>query len=343
MGKEKIKKIVKRNPFLYAVLRVINNRRDARFISFVNGYNDNWEIIFAHPQTTGKYNRPVCRIVAGTRDDGFFACVRWALDGLYFCQKFGFTPVVSFPENSIYRDNEKFETEVNPFNYFFEDTVDNLPPNYPTVEYSVRNMKFAESLNGGITYKVSKEYIDAMAEIMAEKLVFRKDVIQYAYRINKPLLIDNRTLGVHIRGTDYRKNYKNHPVFLETEEYYESIDKAMENGRFNKIYLATDDEKILNEFIAHYGEKVTFSDQSERSKGEQGVHTSHADKKTPYYLGLDVISDMIALSSCGGLISGMSQVPLIARIYKKSQNSKYSVDIVLDKGINQKGMRFERK
>lgn len=347
MNKEEIKKILSNFPTLYALVKVINNRHRNEFISFINGYNENPEIVIAHPKKKETYTgKPICKIVAGTREDGFFACVRWALDGLYFCDSFGYLPIVEFPNESIYKDISVFADEVNPFEYFFEKTdgdITNALDEYPRVEYCTRNYFWAENLNGGISYKVSQNYIDKMAIIMSKYLSFKKNVLEHVQKTNSTLCLNERTLAVHVRGTDYRKNYRNHPVFLETKDYYNAIDSVLNKGKFDRIFLATDDKDILSEFLGHYRDMVVFSESSERGTGTDGVHTSNCIRKSPYYLALDVISDMIALSSCGGIISGMSQVSLLARIYRKSINKDYLYDEILDKGINKKGAYFKIK
>ena len=301
MSKEKIKKVLNHFPTLYALVKVINNKRNNEFISFVNGYSENPEIIIAHPKKRETYiGKPVCKVIAGTKEDGFFACVRWALDGLYFCDSFGYLPIVKFPNESIYKDISIFADEVNPFEYFFEKTSKEIIydlDEYPRVEYCNRNIFWAESLNGGISYKVSQDYIDKMSIIMSKYLLFKKDIMDYVNKTNSKLCLNERMLAVHVRGTDYRKNYRNHPIFLEAKDYYNAIDLALDSGKFDKIFLATDDEDILSEFLYNYKDMVVFLENSERKAGAEGVHTSKCVKKTQYYLALDVICDMICLSS----------------------------------------------
>ena len=47
--------------------------------------------------------------------------------------------------------------------------------------------------------------------------------------------INSKVLGVHVRGTDYKQNCNEHPVFVEPSDYFEHIDIAFEKG-FEKIY-----------------------------------------------------------------------------------------------------------
>lgn len=36
-----------------------------------------------------------------------------------------------------------------------------------------------------------------------------------------------RAIGVHVRGTDFKRNYKGHPVKIGTEEYLEAAKKCL--------------------------------------------------------------------------------------------------------------------
>ena len=106
--------------------------------------------------------------------------------------------------------------------------------------------------------------------------------------------------------------------------------------------MATDDEKILKDFLDYYGyEKVIYDRETTRGKGENGVHTSHVNKKRhPYQLGLEVLYDMCSLAKCGGIISGTSQVSLVSRIYKKSLQEEYLYDKTINMGIVKNSKEF---
>lgn len=346
--KELIRKILDKHPVLFAIARIVRNKNNMDFISLVNGLEDNPNIVFLVPKQDIKYDgKAVCAIQAGTENDGFFACVRWALDGLYFCDKMNFVPVIYFAHNSIYFDEEVFGNDKNPFNYYFDD-VESIDIGdlcgKPQIDFNPRNSLLAENMNGKLSYAVSNRYIEEMAYIMRKYLHFNSEVQAYMDLYIKDLRINEETLGVHIRGTDYKLNYRNHPNFVGSTEYFREIDHLLESRIFKKIFLATDDNDILDEFKNHYDEEqIIYSNKVERSNGVEGVHTRKNKGKTPYELGLDVIGDMGALSKCGGILSGMSQVALISRVYKQSNNESYIYDRILNKGINKNGRLYKNE
>lgn len=344
--KEMIKKAMKKFPTLNAIAMMILQCKNADFIEYVIGIKDNPYLIKGYPGSDKKYNgKPVCFIVAGGRNDGFFACLRWALDGLYYSNQMRFTPCVVFPKDSLYKDNDLFSDEVNPFYYYFDATseIDYYHiSKYPIVEYCQRNALLAEKLNGGINYTVNSEYINTLAKIVKQYLHFNSSTIKI---LNNHLLnhqIDGLMLGVHIRGTDYKGNYRNHPKYIAPEDYYKEIDLEMEKIGYKKIYIATDDIGILDSFKNYYGlSKIVYYEDCTRNTGVTGVHTSKIKEKTPYHLGMEVLCDMYALSACGGLITGMSQVALFTRIYAKSIGHDFKTDITIDKGVNSSGKLFK--
>ena len=341
--KEQIKKIIARNPILYIFLQLCKYRKDKEYIELVRGLRDNPNIINAY-KGEKNFDKTICLVEVGGDNDGFFACVRWALDGLYFCNQFGFIPVVKFSDNSLYSDNS-FPDNKNVFEYYFKQ-----PSNiqikdikkYSYIQYSSRNRLLAESLNGGVNYEVSEEYQNQMAQIMRKYLRFNDDVNTLIKQSVIERKINDKVLGVHIRGTDYKANYKNHPSYIPPEEYYSHIYEAFKMGKFNQIYLATDDQEILDSFIQEFGkEKVLYAKNNARVTGNKGVHIT--EKTNHYQTGLDVICDMATLSYCNGIISGLSQVSTMARIYKKSRNEEFMYDKKLNNGINKTGKSFSVK
>lgn len=337
--REKLKKLLRKTPFWYSVLQMYKYRKDGEYIGLIRGLRDNPNIVNLHVDEV-KFEKPVCLIEAGGENDGFFASVRWALDGLYFCDQYGFTPVLKFSDHSLYRDDLIFPTK-NAFDYYFDQPADielRDIEGHSYIQYSSRNRLLAESLNGGVNYCVSERYEEEMSKVMKKYLHFNSETQKKINEAVNSRNISQDVLGVHIRGTDYKNNYKNHPVYISPEEYDPFIREAMDSGKFSKIFLATDDQEILEEFIRKYGkESVMYAEKNCRERGNEGVHTSDCSR---FQAGMEVICDMASLSYCGGLISGLSQVGIMARIYKRSRDEMYNYDIKINKGINHGGKVF---
>lgn len=339
--KERLKKYLIKHKILKILVEVFIKRKDELYIETVSElmYNPN---ILCFEEGTYKEQTTLCVIQAGEKSDGFFACVRWALDGLYFCDHFGIKPIVKFAEDGLYVD-DKMPKNQNSFEYYFKPTSEYSEEDakkHLTVKYCSWNRMLAERLNGGVNYKVSTLYIDEMSKIMSKYLQFNNTTEECVEGMIKKMSVNNSILGIHIRGTDYKGNYKNHPICSCPDDYYPFIDGAIARYGFSKIYVATDDNDFLDEFLKHYGdEKIIYVKENSRGNGHAGIHTTTQVGK--YNLGLEVICDMCLLAACGGIVSGMSQVALCARIYKKSKNESYLYDKLIDKGINNSGKKFK--
>lgn len=347
--KRTLLKWLEKFPVLYDIMLLLKYRNDDEFLKQVKSLNNNPNLVeFFNKQVNAEDKDIFCKIELNGENDGFFALVRWTLDALFFCDCFSLKPYVSFSKDCLYYDTGMPEDK-NPYDYYFEQPLNTeksiVEKSGSVVKYASRNRLKAEILNGGISYQVSQEYIVQMARIMKKYLHFNVATKKIVLEQLQNRGVGNTVLGVHIRGTDYKSNYKNHPYYIPPEMYYMFIDSAIKQYGFEKIYLATDDQEILEEFLKKYGvEKVLFDKDTVRSGGIEGIHTTSGiiREHHKYMLGMEVICDMCALAACGGLISSMSQVSLASRIYKKSRDEEFLYDKILNNGINQKGQIFKK-
>ena len=334
-------------PLIYNILLLIKYRKDEEFMRQIKGLRKNpWLIEVQETKKDLEKGQALCEINIEGNDAGFFALVRWVLDAMYFCDRLSLKPYIKFSKNFLYYD-ETMPEDMNPYEYYFEQPCNFDKDMYENVglivKYLPRNRQMAEVLNGNSPYQATEEYINQMGRIMRKYLRFNEKTQKIINDQLKTTGANKEMLGVHIRGTDYKLNWKDHPQYVPPEVYYKYIDMAIKKFDFKKIYIATDDQDILREFIAHYGkDKVVFSQNSIRTNGTEGVHILSGVKRMnhKYLLGVEVICDMCMLAACGGLISGLSQVSLASRIYKKSKREAFLYDKKIDRGVNKKGKMF---
>jgi hypothetical protein len=94
-------------------------------------------------------------------------------------------------------------------------------------------------------------------------------------------------------------------------------------------------------FLEKYGsEKLIYDKTIRRGSGDVGVHVQEKDNANGYKMGLDVLTDMYTLANCGGLISGLSQVSLFARLFNRTFDEHYSYDVIVSKKINRNNKNF---
>ena len=78
-----------------------------------------------------------------------------------------------------------------------------------------------------------------------------------------------RSLGVHIRRTDNTRSIENSPL----SAFRAAIDKEIDEGRADLIYLATDSEDVKHYMRSAYGSRVIYA----TSKAERGTLSGMED------------------------------------------------------------------
>lgn len=337
--KKCIAEVVKKHDFAYALIKVVRNRKNTDAMRMITN-----PICYTRTRpgqhSLGKaavfyYD---CNTVCG-----LFWYLRRVLEVLYYCDRMGFVPQIRW-SSSLYYDESVTNTK-NVFEYYYQQPFslsDKDLKMRPIVDYAPNDEALARGLIGDekSVYEGDTAYIDALADIAETALQYKPEVKAEIDGFVQRHRINSNTLGIHIRGTDFRRNFEGHPVFVEPKDFFVYVDSAIKDCGFQKIYLATDDQNILDEFLAHYPSMdIIFSEDVQRGRGDTGIHanTYANEDQSPYREGLDALCDMSALASCGGLISGVSNLPLIARIISKSEKNIYRYDKVINKGLNARG------
>lgn len=116
----------------------------------------------------------------------------------------------------------------------------------------------------------------------------------------------------------------------------------METGKYYKIFLATDDAKIVKLFDEAFPNQVIYYADTFRSENDEAVHGSSSTRERhEFMLGLEVLRDVYTLVSCMGLVASVSNVPTLARVIKEARNEKYIDCSILYLGENRTGPRFK--
>ena len=295
-------------------------------------------------------NRIIYYIEEDSADLGFFAMYRCWLEYLYFADVCGYTPVISAGNHFTYKEEIKVNGTANAFEYYFvqpaEVSLREVKISRNVIESDLDHRKMVELILTGkvCSYKYNKRYLYMMSNIVKKYIKLNKETKDF---INRGLMKLNfekeRVLGVHIRGTDFRAKYDNHPMYVTEEECFREIKLMLDKNSYSKIFLATDDERILSNFITEFGNQVCFYEDVERSSRNKSVAFSRGKRENhKYLLGLEVIRDMYTLSKCSGLVAGISQVAICAQINKLSRGEKYEEIKIIDKGLYKNGHFFSR-
>jgi len=118
-------------------------------------------------------------------------------------------------------------------------------------------------------------------------------------------IIKEKFLGVHIRGTDCIQ----HRQYIPLETYYPFIENKIKQNNYKGLFVATDEESILQQLVKRYGTDVTYNKDIIRSPNEQPVHGEiYRNDKEKEKIAKDVILDGVCLSVCDEIIHTASNV-----------------------------------
>jgi hypothetical protein len=353
MRKDKIEKIVKSRPKLYYIYKCMRGFRDSSFVWDVVRLNE-CDLILNFKTLGNLYpEKNIYYINCDSDVRGFFSLFCLVLDALAIADRYGLTPVVEFGENTLYYQGCEINGSMNPYEYYFkpvsEIQVADVGKCYRVLFYRDGqrnrdfNIPFSVASQKIVNEGDKDDYIRNRAYIYKKYIKLNSNVESYLNQTIESLLEGEKILGVHVRGTDFYNGYLNHAKAVTLEQYIEETSYAMEAGSFDRIFVATDEEKAICEFRKHFGNRVICYEDVLRSTDGKALHFSTVERKHhKYLLGLEVLRDMMTLAACDGLVAGYSNVSLVARIVKCSTDKRFSYLHIIDNGFNTDGIRFEK-
>lgn len=293
-----------------------------------------------HPDKTIYY------IELGDESLGFFAVHRLLLEALYFADVCGMVPVVKYKNSFLYAEKKGLGNK-NPFENYYKQPCNiscrEADMSYKVVDAKRYHLDMVRFVYTGkkASYDVNSNYLKNLAKIQHKYIKLNKKAELYVNNGIKDLIGDKSVLGVHIRGTDFKKNYNNHPIYVTENQYIERIRALLEKKHWDKIFVATDDKCILKRFHEEFGDRILYYHDTYRAGKETSVAFSQDDRLNhKYQLGLEVIRDAYTLAACDSLVAGISQVSICARIIKLSKGDKYSITEILENGYNKNARNF---
>lgn len=341
MIKDRMRIFLNKHPIIDYLQRVLRYANKERFRNSVlkiynspnyldihsNGIDNTGVIIYAIEYTNNK--------------SGFYAVYKNILEDLFFCDYYGLVPVIKYPSNWLYSDGSD-----NPFEAFFEQPCGihwNEVMSSRSVVYADRYQRdLVHNFFGTDTY-----YCDTDNEIrefgrLRKKYLHYKAEIQGALEKEiQDLFGGKKVLGVHIRGTDYKRAFSDHPTYVSVQDYIASIHKILKKG-YEALFIATDDQNAVNLISEEFKTTEILFFSVFRSKGDISVAMIKSERKNhKVLLGYEVIRDVVALSLCSGFIGSMSMVSLAAQIEAVANDNVYEDKIILTKGINTNSNRIE--
>ena len=267
---------------------------------------------------------------------GFFSNYLWVMGHVAFAVKLGYIPVVDM-ENypTLYSEDEPVNGTANAWNYYFDDVAGiSLHEVYKKGNYVMGKdkslSKYAEKYCERIYRFPTHRTVSYYEPLIGKYLRIREDLIkEFNAAWEKNVSGGEQTLGIHIRGTDMKNNL-GHPMPADAQTYLKRTKEFLEShSDVNKIFLATDENNVKEEFEKAFGntkyrlfinEVFRAWDTNEGKK--TGVHELEIENPRPlhkYLLGKEVLQDAWFLHKCDYLMCGHSNITNVVIMWNANQ------------------------
>lgn len=336
---DKIKTLIKNHPRLeacYMLLdaikdetkakRIVGLKRDPYTI-IMKSYGDN------HPNDNIYY----INYDEEYKVNGFCSIYRFVLLHLAFADDINMKSIVRWGENTLYYDKSITNCH-NAFEYYFNPVSDVSSKEVMECKHVVMSKPLDASAFGTVTnYTIPDSEFEFLGSILKKYVHLNNNIRNMFWDEMLGIVEGGKTLGVHVRATDYNKGYNRHPKIVTPEEYLYYTQEAVKEHNFEKVFLATDDENVITLFCNKFGEKLVYYHDIYRSKNGEAIHYGNDHVKRDHHkflLGLEILKDFYTLGHCAGLIAGISNVSMCARIVKASTGEQYVYKNIINKGVN---------
>jgi hypothetical protein len=259
---------------------------------------------------------------------GLFSVIIVALNFLYYRKK---DELIYFKfDNLLYSNKlniwDKFF--IQPFNEY-QDIIEKklYQKDYKVEYFNNYNKNFPLNWVGkNIKLFYQKELINKFRKIFQEKIIFNNKIINKA-KIFEAKYLNNKTLSIHIRGTDKFHAIDGHHKNLRNELDFSNIEKTiklkMNQYKIKKLFLASDDKEYVKLIKNKFKTELTKMNSTIFSE-KKGVHTENVyqneDCKTK--LGVEAILDSILISKCFYSLLSQSNLSLVSILLRKDYKYK---------------------
>ena len=332
--------------FIKCLNRCRIHRKEADFTDMVlNGYRSP---SFVKISENGDMypGRIVFRINEFGLYNGFFSEFLFVLKKLLFADARGFVPMVYWGEDFQYYEPDGVDGELNAFKHYFNQLsdVDDTSKASFVITADDSHLDWVYRKYGCKAYEYPDEYIERLSAA-AQKYVSYNDHLKTSLeKVFSKLTENKKTLAVHFRGTDYRRGYNNHPIFVTVEEEIAKAREVMDKGGYELLFLATDEAKAVDSFKNEFGDRLRYFEDVKRGSADDDSVAFDSDKSgSRYRLGFEVVRDQYFLTRCHGLICGVSNLTVAARVLRKAwYEEPYEDLIIIDHGYNHNKNSFSK-
>lgn len=254
---------------------------------------------------------------------GLFAIIIIALNFLYYRKK---KELIYFQFDSLMYSNsfniwDKFF--IQPFNEY-QDIIEKKLYNkdYKVEHFKNYHKNFPLNWVGkNIKFFYQKELINNFRKIFHNNIIFNKEIMN-KLKVFEQKYLNEKTLSIHLRGTDkFHPIHGHHKNLREEQDFFNMkkiIKLKMLKHKIKKIFLASDDKKYIK-LIKNEFQKKMIKMNSTIFSDRDGIHRDNIyqneDFKTK--LGEEAILDSIIMSKCSYSLLSQSNLSLVSILLRK--------------------------
>ena len=260
----------------------------------------------------GDPTKPTYYIIRREMQTGLFALYKVFAGHIVYALSKGWLPVVDMQNYpNVYLAPEKLGKE-NSWEYYFEQPLRiGLEEAYNgenvvlgngsglTVPILYETMALLENQNNVLTeWRMLRKFglLKVKPKFYEESLMARKTLFEP----------NDRVLGVHLRGTDYLSERPHgHPIPPPLEFAISTILEKLDEWDCNKIFLATEDKNIVQNFKNIFGDTCVLLNKAYLNyESGKWVTEQRINRDNDYFLqGKEYLIESLILSQCNSYIS----------------------------------------
>lgn len=250
---------------------------------------------------------------------GFFSIVSGVLGHLRIAEELGLEPIVDMESSpGTYTEDQPVFGTQNMWNYYF-------------VPIGPQETQFlhAESVvdcGGGFPFGVlTFPFADTpwLLPTWDRYVRLRAEVAEEVDGARKQIEPASDVLAVHYRGKEMR-NALHHPMPPTQSQIFRRVEGQLESGYFKRIFLVSEGEEYIRDFEKRYGSLVTTLPVAR--SGISNVYLEYPRPMHKFRLGLEILTEVLIMSECGGMVCGYTNVSQMAEVLARGR--MHSIDRV---------------
>lgn len=285
---------------------------------------------------------PLAYVIWRRDEAGLFAVLGTVLRGLEVSRWLGATPVVDMKNFFTAYSTSTVPQPSNFWNELFEPLS---ALKLEDLDRSTFRILFSDGSHAEKSVVDPERIFDFRREYNSH-IRFSEETRDWIEHRTQTLALQDDVIGVHYRGGDMRTAPR-HPLPPTAQQLIRRTKALLDSGEYNSVFLATNVARGRKVFEKAFGGRLKLSTAHSElgsrrlpfsvPRGIAGVGRHPVaeqigeDRKIGLVTARDALADVVALSRCGALVGGDSNVSLMAKVFSDSPFRELSI---VDNGQN---------